>query len=171
MDNLHNLIGQGENLTPTQMAIRAVIAFFITIILIRLGGVRIFGKKSAFDTIVMITMGSVLARGIVGASPFLSVIAAAAAMILIHRLLGWLSFKSRKFEWLLKGTHTVLYQHGKILWKNLEKTSLSEQDLHESLRLETKEDSLENIHTAYMETNGRISFIKKENITGGESGM
>ena len=165
MDNLQTLIGEGEQLSISQMAIRAVIIFIIMIILMRIGGVRIFGKKSAFDTILMITMGAVLARGIVGASPFLSVTGAATAMVLIHRLLGWLSYKSKKIERIIKGTRTILYKDGIILYKNLAKTSLSENDLHESLRLETQQDSLGEIEIAYMETNGRISFIKKEIIT------
>ena len=39
---------------------------------------------------------------------------------------------------------------------------MSENDLHESLRLETKKLTLAEIDTAFMETNGRISFILKE---------
>jgi len=38
---------------------------------------------------------------------------------------------------------------------------MSENDLHESLRLETKKMTLSEIDTAFMETNGRISFILK----------
>jgi uncharacterized membrane protein YcaP (DUF421 family) len=157
------LFGHGQNLTPLQMAVRAVITFFITLILIRVGGVRIFGKRSGFDTIIMITMGSVLARGIVGASPYLSTIAAATAMIVIHRLLAWLSIKNKTMESIIKGKRTVLYEGGKISFKNLRKAALSEEDLLESLRLETKHTSLEKIEKAFIETNGRISFILKKN--------
>jgi uncharacterized membrane protein YcaP (DUF421 family) len=35
-------------------------------------------------------------------------------------------------------------------------------DLHESLRLETNKLTLSQIDTAFMETNGRISFILKK---------
>jgi uncharacterized membrane protein YcaP (DUF421 family) len=157
------LFGHGENLTPLQMAVRAVITFFITLILIRVGGVRIFGKRSGFDTIIMITMGSVLARGIVGASPYLATIAAATAMIIVHRLLAWLSIKNKKLESVIKGKRTVLYEGGKIIFKNLRKAALSEEDLLESLRLETKHNSFEKVEKAFIETNGRISFILKRN--------
>jgi len=162
MDFIDKLIGHGEVITALQMSIRATIVFFITLILIRIGGVRIFGRRSAVDTIVVIIMGSVLARGIVGASPFLATIAAAAAMIVIHRLLGWLSVKYRSMEIAIKGDHVLLYSHGKVITKNLEKTSLSREDLEESLRLETKDSSLEKVESAYLETNGRISFIMKK---------
>lgn len=162
MDFIDKIFGHGEDITALQMTVRASIVFFITLILIRIGGVRIFGRRSAVDTIVVITMGSVLARGIVGASPFLATIAASAAMIVIHRLLGWLSVKNRVIETTIKGDHVLLYSQGKIITKNLEKTSLSREDLEESLRLETKDISLEKVESAYLETNGRISFIMKK---------
>jgi uncharacterized membrane protein YcaP (DUF421 family) len=158
----HYLFEREENLTALQMAARAAMIFIITLILIRIGGVRIFGKKSAVDTIILIVMGSVLARGIVGASSIWPVVAAAGTMIIIHHVLAFLSFKNKKMEALIKGSPTVLYAKGKILYKNLHKKSLSEADLMESLRLETKKTSLEDIETAFMETNGRISFIEKK---------
>ena len=145
------------------MSARAAVIFFVTLILIRIGGVRMFARRSALDTILMITLGAVLSRAIIGASPFISVIAASAAMVIIHRLLGFLSVKSTTIEAIVKGRHTVLYQNGKIVRKNLAKTSISEGDLMESLRLETKDTSLEKIDKAYLEDNGRISFVLKKN--------
>ena len=159
MHSINELIGQADHVTALQMSIRAVIMFVIMLLLIRIGGVRIFGKRSGFDTIIMITMGSIVARGIAGASPFLSSIAAASAMIAVHRVLGWLSSKSRTFEILIKGDHRILYRDGKIISKNLIRASLTEEDLWESLRLETKSNSLDKVEEAYLETNGRISFI------------
>jgi uncharacterized membrane protein YcaP (DUF421 family) len=155
-------IGHGENLSALQMSVRATIIFIVLLFLIRVGGVRIFGRRSGFDTVIVITMGSVLARGIVGASPFFATIAASAVMIVIHRLLGWLSSINRPFEKIIKGDHLVLYDKDRIVKKNLEKSSLSREDIEESLRLETKSSSLEQVETAYLETNGRISFILKD---------
>jgi len=162
MNRIHEWIGYGENLTAFQMSARAAIMFVIMLILIRIGGVRIFGKRSGFDTIIMMTMGSIVARGIVGASPFLSTVAAAAAMIVVHRVFGLLS-SNRILETLIKGTPLTLYKDGRILSNNLRRASLTVEDLKESLHLETKSTSLETIETACLETNGRISFILKKN--------
>lgn len=161
MNELSDLLGRGEDLTPLQMSLRAVIVFFATLILIRIGGVRIFGRRSSTDTIIIIVMGSVLARGIVGASPLVSTIAAALVMVVIHRILAWISAKNSKLETLIKSDHIILYENGAIQKKNLIRAALSEADLFESLRLETKQDSLDKVTIAYMETNGRISFILK----------
>jgi uncharacterized membrane protein YcaP (DUF421 family) len=155
------LWGEGDDLDILQMSVRAFVMFFIALLLIRLGGMRIFGKKSAFDTIIVIMLGAVLARGIIGASPYWSTVAASAVMIGVHRGLAWLSEKYKGINNLIKGKPLLIYESGHIRWDNMKTASLTESDLMESLRLETKKSSLNNIEKAYMETNGRISFITK----------
>lgn len=155
------LLGNGESLNPLQMSIRAIILFFVALALIRFGGLRIIGKKSGFDLVIVIMLGAVLARGIVGASPMLSIICAAVMMIFISRTLAWISLKNPKLSQLFKGKPLILYHDGQIDWKNMAKASLSESELLSSLRLETHEQQLDNVDVATLETNGRISFILK----------
>jgi uncharacterized membrane protein YcaP (DUF421 family) len=162
MDLINTIWGTGEHLNVLQMVVRACLMFFIALILIRLGGMRIFGKKSAFDTIIVIMLGAVLARGIVGASDYWATVAASAVMIGINRLLAWLSEKYTGINNVIKGKPLLLFESGEICWENMKTASLTRSDLMESLRLETKKESLDPIDKAYMETNGRISFIMKE---------
>jgi uncharacterized membrane protein YcaP (DUF421 family) len=156
------VFGQGQDLTALQMSLRGIVMFFITLILIRIGGLRIFGKRDAFDNIIAIMMGALLSRGVTGASSFIGVIAATTLMVLVHRLLAWSAVKNKGVEGLVKGKSAILYTNGKIITRNLIKTSMSIADLMESLRLETQRESLEEVETAIMETNGRISFILKK---------
>jgi len=162
MDSIYQIFGEGKDLTMWQMCARSFAMFFITLVLIRLGGVRMFGKKSAFDDIIVIMLGAVLSRGVVGASPFWSTVAAATVMIIIHRVVAFACIKSKRIEKLLKGELKLLYKDGRIKEENLKSTSLSKSDLHESLRLETQKDNFDDVDTAYIETNGRISFITKK---------
>ena len=161
MDTLISLVGEGEHLTPLQMSVRAFSMFVIMLVLVRIAGMRTFAKKSSFDNIIVIMLGAVLARGVVGASPYWSTVAASVVMVGMHRLIAWITVKNKKFEKIIKGTFLKLYQNGTLIDNNLEKTGMSENDLHESLRLETKKMTLSEIDTAFMETNGRISFILK----------
>ena len=157
------LVGEGEHLTPLQMSIRAFTMFLIMLVLVRVAGMRTFAKKSSFDNIIAIMLGAVLARGVVGASPYWSTVAACAVMVVMHRLIAWITVRSRKLEKVIKGSYIKLYQDGALIDNNLEKTGMSESDLHESLRLEAKKMTLSEIDTAFLETNGRISFILKDN--------
>lgn len=162
MSMFNDIFGDGENLTVLQMSVRACTTFLISLLLVRLGGVRMFGKKSSLDIIVFIMLGAVLSRGIVGASPYWPTICAATSMVLLHRILGFFSVRNKRLQTLISGKKVVLYDKDELIWDNLKKTSISKSDILKSLRLETHQDSLENIKTVFLENNGRISFIFKE---------
>jgi uncharacterized membrane protein YcaP (DUF421 family) len=83
-------------------------------------------------------------------------------MIGIHRLVALIAVKSDLLCKVLQGDHIMLYKDGKILWHNMKKATISKNDLMASLRLETKKTELEDVDIAYLETNGRISFIIKK---------
>jgi uncharacterized membrane protein YcaP (DUF421 family) len=161
-DILNKLWGEGEQLNALQMGVRALVMFLIALLFIRLNGKRAFAKKSPFDNVIVIMLGAVLARGVVGASPFFSTVAAAGIMMIIHRILAWSSVKNKLANKLLKGEIIPLYKDGKILWRNMERTTISKSDLMQSLRLETQKTTFDEIEMAYLEDNGRISFIVKK---------
>jgi uncharacterized membrane protein YcaP (DUF421 family) len=157
-----DIFGHGKDLTTLQISVRAFCMFFIALLLVRFGGIRIFGKKSALDDIVSIILGAILSRGITGAASFGSVVAAGAVLVLLHRIIALLCIKNEKIQVLVKGRQVLLYRDGRFYKQNMKKCSLSEADLMESLRLTINKESLEEIESAYMENNGDISFIKKK---------
>lgn len=157
---LYQLWGEGKELTALQVSSRTIAMFFIAIVLLRLGGVRIFSRKSAFDEIIAIMLGAVLSRGVTGASPFGNVVVSGILMIAIYRIIGWLCTKSKKFERLIKGDPSVLYKDGEYKKGQMERSMISEEDIQESLRLEIQETDLGDIKEVRLETNGRLSFTK-----------
>jgi uncharacterized membrane protein YcaP (DUF421 family) len=159
--DINELFGSGENLSPLQMGVRAFIMFFITLALIRLGGMRIFGKKTAFDNVLVIMLGAVLARGVVGASPFLSTIAASAVMVIIHKILALLAMKHVWIGKIVKGIHRSLYKDGEMNRENMRIATISKDDLMEGVRLEINSDNLDDVKEAVIEKNGQVSVIKK----------
>ena len=161
MNTIQMLFGEGEKLNMLQMGMRAFTMFFIMLILIRMAGMRTFAKRSSFDSIITIMLGAVLARG-VGASPYWSTVAASAVMVILHRVVAWLCVKNVTIEKLVKGSYIMLYNNGTLMKKHLEQSGMSQNDLQESLRLETKKLRFSDVESAFLETNGRISFIKKD---------
>ena len=158
----YQLFGSGKDLTALQVCVRTFLMFFIAIFLLRLGGIRIFGKKSAFDEVVAVILGAILSRGVVGASPFGTVVLSGAVLVFVHRFIAWACIKSSVISTIMNGKPVILYRDGKLIGHNLRKCSLSEKDLLESLRLHTGQESLEGITKVYMETSGRISFIRSK---------
>lgn len=158
---MESLLGTGENLSMIQMGIRALIMFFIALLLVRFGGMRILGRKSGVDFVIIIMLGAVLARGIVGASPFISTVFAGFVMIVINKVIAQISTRVPYLGNLMKGKPVVLYKNGQIQWHHMDRLGVSRTDLLTSLRLETHSKHLDEVDIAMMEPNGRISFTLK----------
>jgi uncharacterized membrane protein YcaP (DUF421 family) len=156
-----DLSGAGEQLTPLQMSCRAFVTFFIALPLIRIAGMRTFGRKSAFDIIVGIMLGALLVRGVIGASPFFSVVAAGFVSVILHRLIASIAVSHEWIGKIVKGENRVLYKNGAIQWKEMRKSGVSEKDLMERVRIEANVTCLDEIEEARMERDGEISVVKK----------
>jgi uncharacterized membrane protein YcaP (DUF421 family) len=162
MQTIYELFGQGQNLDALQMSLRAIVIFFIALILIRFTGMRAFGIKSAFDTCIIIMLGAVLTRAIVGASPFIPTVAASLALVIVHKIIATISVNNQMISHLVKGTPYSLYKEGKLNDKNLKKCMLSFGDIMEEVRITLNQNSLDNIDEIFMERTGKISVIKKK---------
>ena len=162
MEIIHKLFGEGTDLNALQMALRAVLIFFIAFMLIRFTGMRMFGIESAFDICITIILGAVLARGIVGASQFIPTIVAATAMITVHRIIAVSSVKNQRVSHFFKGKPVSLYKDGRLNDKNLKKCMLSFGDIMEEVRITLSQNSLDDVDEIFMERTGKISVIKKK---------
>lgn len=162
MDLIREIFGEGKELTALQMCTRAIVMFIITIVLIRLAGAKTFGKNAVFDNVVVIMLGAVLSRGIVGANPFWSVVCAGLAIVLMTRLVSWITIHNKTISVLVKGQHLCLYENGIINRENLSKCLLSENDLMEAIRIKANTNSLDEVQEVFLECSGEMSVIKKK---------
>jgi uncharacterized membrane protein YcaP (DUF421 family) len=158
-----HLLGLGEkDLTAGQMSVRAIIIFFVALALIRLTGMRSFGKSTAFDVIISITLGAVLSRAITGEVPFFPTLIAAVVLAIIHKTIALVTARSHSIGKILKGNPRLIVKNGVIIWKNMRYGDLSETDLMEGIRKNINVDKLEDVKEAYFDRDGAISAVKKE---------
>jgi uncharacterized membrane protein YcaP (DUF421 family) len=161
MEWIHVLFGTGRDLNSLQMVCRAIVSFLLTLVLIRIAGIRTFGKRSAFDNVIVIMLGSIFSRVVVGASPFIPTTLACLAFVLVHSGLGWISVRSDVIGRLVKGERKVLYAEGKMDERNMRRVMVSKKDLLESVRLRLNSDNLDEVQEIVLERNGEISVIRK----------
>jgi uncharacterized membrane protein YcaP (DUF421 family) len=164
MMDLQTIWGSDEHLNALQMSARACCMFFIALALIRIGGMRIFGLKSAFDSILVIMLGAILARGVVGASPFLSTVAAGFVMVLIHRLFSYLSTKYIWIGKIVKGEHHRLYKNESFNEKRMLKHGISKDDMLEAVRRELNTTDINEVDEIRIEKSGELSVTRKKEI-------
>lgn len=162
MDILYTLFGHGSDLNTWQMMLRTILIFFIALALIRFSGMRIFGIQSAFDTCVVIMLGAVLSRAVVGASPFIPVVASCAVLCMVHKLIARWSVTHPFTSHLVKGRPVLLYKEGKFYDRQLKKCALSTGDIMEEVRIGLHQDHLDNVAEIFMERTGKISFVCRQ---------
>ena len=161
MNEFYQIIGEGKELNALQMAIRAIIIFLIALVLIRFSGRRTFGILSPFDNVICVLLGAILSRAVTGASPFVATVIATFVIVVLHRLFAWIALYNDGFGRLIKGNAKIIYKDGKIIRNNMKKFFLTDKDLIEGIRLQGNVESLDEIKSAYIERDGKISVIKK----------
>jgi uncharacterized membrane protein YcaP (DUF421 family) len=149
-------------LNAGQMAARAVLTFAVTILIIRLGAKRLFGKGTAFDFIVSIMIGSILSGAITGSTPMLATWVAGATLVGLHWLLAWLTARVDWIGPLVKGNPIVLISEGEVQPAAMREAHVSRHDLEQGLLGQGHLPDPLGIALARLERDGTISVVPKE---------
>ncbi len=164
MDILDLMWGTDDRLGSLQMGTRAAVTFLIALMLIRLSGRRSFGSGTATDNIIVILLGAILSRAVVGASPFFPIVFSCLVIVLLHRVISLIKIKAASHVRWLEGKKIILYRNGNFLKDNMAKALVTREDVLRGVRLTAGTDDLSGIQCIYMEANGEISVTRKSKI-------
>lgn len=147
-----------------EVVFRSAVMFVLLLITLKIAGKRGVKQLSVFEVVIIISLGSAAGDPMfyedVGILPALTVFV---TIILMYRLVTWLSAKSPWFESLVEGKTKCLIQDGRFALSEFEKGGLAQDEFFSQLRLKGIEH-LGQIKAAYMESNGEIStFFFKDN--------
>jgi uncharacterized membrane protein YcaP (DUF421 family) len=159
IDVLVTLFGEGSALTPGQMALRGIVIFFVTLVLIRISGRRSFGRHAPFDACVTVLIGATLARALVGAAPFLATVCAALAPVVMHRLIGLACVRWARVEDVLNGCEIELVHEGRIDERAMRRGLVSHPDLREAIRRARGSEDEGRVVRAVLERNGELTIV------------
>jgi uncharacterized membrane protein YcaP (DUF421 family) len=157
---LDGLIGFGaEDLTFWHLLVRALLVYGAGLVLVRLGKRRFMGSYSAFDMVLGITVGALLATASASAGRFLNALILVFALVVIH----WaLAVATQRWAWLdriVKGKTLDLVRDGQVLDDALRRTAFSKGDLIQAIRWQGVND-LGAIKQAVMERSGQVSIVQ-----------
>lgn len=162
MDIFYQIFGEGKDLNALQMSSRGIVMFFIALILIRVSGRRSFGVRSPLDNIITISLGAIMSRAVVGASDFIPVVVCCFAIVLMHRLVGWLIATSKPFGPFIEGQKILLFDKGHFLHQEMKRALVCQEDVMQGVRKSALTEDMDSIERVYMERNGDITAIKKQ---------
>ncbi len=160
-DLLGVLFGSGTELTAPQMALRGVVVFAFTLLMIRISGRRSLGQHSPFDACITVLLGAILARGVAGASPFWPTIATGASLVLLHRAIAMISARVPGFDVLINGRPRTILTEGTVDPAAMRKALLSGADLLQALREHSVPENPALAREVVLERNGVISVLMR----------
>ncbi|WP_109584632.1 DUF421 domain-containing protein [Cupriavidus plantarum] len=164
-DILAEVFGQGETLAWWQMAARAALIFVAAWIMLRGAGRRAFSQQTPFDLCIMLLLGAVLSRAVVGASPIGGTLAASLVLVALHRSLGSLASRFPGVDRIIAGHRIDLLQGGRIDQDAMRRAMLSAEDLQANLRASLQSESLAGIQRIVVERNGKVTFVRRQEET------
>jgi len=159
-DKILGLTAQPHDLTMAQICLRACIVYIALLVFVRLGKKRFLGSATAFDTVLVILIGSMAARAITGNAAFFGTLAAIYVLIALHWLISLISRDWPAFSNLVKGRPTVLIRKGRVDRSALSQAHMSDDDLDEDLRLGGV-DGTGSVKEARLERSGKVSVVGK----------
>jgi uncharacterized membrane protein YcaP (DUF421 family) len=159
MAELWDLIGRdGDELTSLQMSARGLIVFAYGLVLVRVAGARVFGKRAAVDIVLAVLVGSNLSRTITGGSPLIATLVTTSVLALAYWLLVGVAAHVKWVGWTIKGSAVQLVEDGRPDRKAMNRHAVSEGELREAMRIKGIA-RMEDIAAAYLERNGEISVL------------
>ena len=165
MEAFTALFGLGvepKDLTALQLSARGILILVVALILMRIGAKRALARKTPFDMVLIVIVGSLLSRSINGSGPLFGTIIAAFMIVVLHRLLALLAYSSHPLGVAMKGAPGVVVEDGRYLEETLRKNHITTNDVEEDLRLEGKTEDIGDVRIARVERSGDISFIYKD---------
>ncbi len=145
----------------TRAIYTSIIIFFILLIIARMLGNKQISQLTFFNYITGITMGSIAANAInVNINTLVDEVIGLTIWFILTEIIGFISLKSLIWRPVLTGQPQIVIKKGKIQHDTMKKLRLSTSDLTAMLRNQ-KVFNLSDIYYAILETNGKLSILKK----------
>lgn len=145
-----------------EIVLRGFFLFTFLFVTFRIWGKKHFSELSPFDFLLLLIISEAVQNALLNddhslSASFISV----GTLVLLNALMGKMAFHFPQVEKIIDGTPKALVKNGKINEFIRKKLTITYCELYEALRLKGVKDIRE-VDLAMMETNGKISVIKKE---------
>jgi uncharacterized membrane protein YcaP (DUF421 family) len=143
------------------IVLRTILVFSVLLILTRVIGRRELSSLQPFDLILLIILGDAVQQGLTQddyslTGAFLVIFTFAVLQVFV----SWIGYRFPRVRPVLEGEPIIVVDDGKVIERNLRRERLTESEIAEEARCNGIAH-LSQVKWAVLETNGKISFIKK----------
>ena len=143
------------------LVVRAIFVFFLMLVITRAVGRRELSSMEPFDLILLVVMGDLIQQGVTQSDYSLTgstIVIVTIAVLTVGT--AYLSYRFRRLRPLLEGEPVVLVAGGRVIASNLRRQRMTVEELLAEARLQSI-GGLDAVEYAVLETNGRVSFLKR----------
>ena len=143
------------------IVLRTILVFGVLLVLTRVIGRRELSSLQPFDLILLIIVGDAVQQGLTQddyslTGAFLVIFTFAVLQVFV----SWIGYRFPGVRPVLEGEPIIVVDDGKVIERNLRRERLTQQEIAEEAR-SNGIAHLAQVKWAVLETNGKISFIKK----------
>ena len=144
-----------------EVVIRAAVMFAVLWLVTRAVGKRELGQLSAFELVLLVTMGDLVQQGITQEDYSVSgAVIAVGTFALLSVGLSYASWRLPRSRRLLEGQPAVVVRDGELLREVMRLERLTDTELLEAARKEGIRDVAE-VELAVLENDGSLSFFQR----------
>lgn len=137
------------------------VAYFALVFLLRISGKRTLAKMNAFDFVVTIALGSILASVVLNKNiPLANGVIALLLFIGFQFLLTWLAVRVKKVKTLITSSPSLIFYKGNFLHTTMKKERITVEEIYSAARRQGI-STLDSIDMIILETTGDMAIIKK----------
>lgn len=151
-------------------ALAGVLAYAAMVFLLRVAGKRTLSKMNAFDLVVTVALGSILATILLSKDVALAEGATAIAVLIgLQFVVAWLSVRFKAVSRLVKSEPALLLHRGEFLHQALRRERVTENEVRAAVRSQGIA-ALEAVEAVILETDGSFNVVPTSS-QGGDSAL
>jgi uncharacterized membrane protein YcaP (DUF421 family) len=140
---------------------RAIVAFFFVFLITRLIGRRELSSLEPFDLILLVVVGDLIQQGITQSDMSVTgAVLATGTFAVMVLAVSYTGFRFPRLHPLLEPQPLIVVQDGQVIEANLRKERMTVDELLAEAR-QQQIASIEEVRWAVLESNGKVSFLKK----------
>jgi uncharacterized membrane protein YcaP (DUF421 family) len=147
-----------------ELIVRAVVVYVFLLVLLRLTGKRQVGQLAPFDLVLLLVLSNAVQNSMNGGDNSITAgLILATTLVGLNWGVGWLTYRSKRFESLIEGRPVVLIHNGKVYERAMRSAQMTRHELEASLRANGCAGP-EEVRFAVLENNGEITVIPNHPI-------
>ena len=143
--------------------VRALIVYFVVMVLFRIGGKRSLAQITTFDFVLLLIISEAVQQALIANdNSMMNALLLVLTFFVADIAMSLLKGKSAMFEKLVDDVPLILVEDAKPIQERMRKERVDENDILASARMTQGLERMDQIKYAVLERSGGISIIPKE---------